>query len=102
MSAGKAIITISSKDGNCTKTIEVYVTNIIKEDDPVKETIKTGDVNGDNKINMTDIICLRKYFAGLTNLSEKNKLNADINKDGKINMTDIIKLRKYFAGLENL
>ena len=97
-SPGNATITVKSKDGNTTKTINVTVN--ASETPEIEVTL--GDINLDGAINMTDLIKLRKYFAGLETLDERALKNADINKDGTVNMTDIIKLRKYFAGLEDL
>jgi len=92
---GNAIITITSHN-NVKKTISVNVTL------PIKTNVKKGDINLDGKINMTDLIKLRKQQAGLEKLNTEASINADINNDGRVNMTDIIKLRKYFAGLEDI
>lgn len=97
-SPGNATITVKSKDGNTTKTINVTVN--ASETPEIEVTL--GDINLDGAINMTDLIKLRKYFAGLETLDERALKNSDINKDSTVNMTDIIKLRKYFAGLEDL
>jgi PIN domain nuclease of toxin-antitoxin system len=64
--------------------------------------VKKGDINLDGKVNMTDLIKLRKYQAGLEKLNAEALINADVNSDGKVNMTDIIKLRTFFAGLEDI
>ena len=57
----------------------------------------TGDVNGDGKINNTDIILLgRAYMAGD---GAKYLAVADMNNDGRITNTDIILLgRLYMTG----
>ena len=53
-----------------------------------------GDINGDGKINNTDIILLgRAYMAGT---ADKYIANADMNKDGKITNTDIILLGRLY------
>jgi hypothetical protein len=59
-----------------------------------------GDVNGDNKLSTSDIVILRRYLAGLTTLSDLNKLSGDYNRDGKISTTDIVMMRRKLAGLE--
>lgn len=96
--AGEAYITITSKDGNASTKVKV----IVNDKEVASAEIKLGDINCDGKINMTDIIRLRKYLAGKETLNNQSLKNGDINKDGKINMTDIIKLRKYLAGKEKL
>ncbi|MBD5146812.1 MAG: hypothetical protein HDT21_13030 [Ruminococcus sp.] len=57
----------------------------------------TGDVNGDGKLNNTDIILLgRAYMAGD---GAKYLSVADINNDGRITNADIILLgRLYMTG----
>ena len=55
-----------------------------------------GDMTDDGKVNIMDLIRLRKYLAGdevAINLS-----NADVTGDGKVNVMDLIRLRKYLAG----
>lgn len=52
---------------------------------------KSGDINGDGKINVVDIVALVNYL-----LDEKNDnivlINADVNDDGKVNILDIVAL----------
>lgn len=51
-----------------------------------KESI--GDVNGDGKVNLTDITSVVSYILG-NDTSELNINLADVNKDGKINISDV-------------
>lgn len=55
-----------------------------------------GDMTDDGKVNIMDLIRLRKYLAG-DNVSI-NLSNADVTGDGKVNVMDLIRLRKYLAG----
>ena len=64
----------------------------------VKATYKTityGDLNGDDKINLLDLIALRKHLAKWS--IEIDKDAADCNVDGNINLLDLILMRKYLA-----
>ena len=56
-----------------------------------------GDVNGDGRINGTDVTFLRRYITGGYGVSI-NELAADINGDGRINGTDVTFLRRYITG----
>ena len=61
-----------------------------------EQTSLPGDVNGDGKVNGTDLIRLRRYLAGES--VEIVAENTDVNGDGTINGMDLIRLRKYLAG----
>ena len=59
---------------------------------------KLGDVNGDDIIDVKDLMLIRKYMVGL-DVPEFNFLAADINGDGKVNAVDLTLVRKYLVGL---
>ena len=48
--------------------------------------IVTGDLNKDGKLNLKDLVKMRKYFLDGNNLDENEMLAADCNFDGKINL----------------
>ena len=56
-----------------------------------------GDVNGDGRINGTDVSLLRRYIAGGYNTTI-NEYAADVNADGRRNGTDVSWIRRYIAG----
>lgn len=56
-----------------------------------------GDLNGDGKVNSTDVILTRRYIVGGYN-QNVNELAADVNRDGRVNSADVILLRRYIAG----
>ncbi|MBQ3425642.1 MAG: leucine-rich repeat protein [Clostridia bacterium] len=56
-----------------------------------------GDLDGNNKINTTDVILLRRHIAGGYNQTI-NESAADVNSDGKRNTTDVILIRRFIAG----
>jgi len=63
-----------------------------------------GDANGDNKIDIKDVVLLRKYITNFdydTNTSSVNvELGADANGDGKIDIKDVVILRKYITNYD--
>ena len=63
-----------------------------------------GDSNGDQKIDMKDVVLLRKYITNFdydTNTSSVNvELGADANGDNKIDMKDVVILRKYITNYD--
>lgn len=56
-----------------------------------------GDINGDDKITLMDVVKLRKFMVGGYDVTVDQQ-QADVNMDGKISMMDIILLRKYVVG----
>lgn len=58
---------------------------------PAKYT--PGDVNDDGRINVADIVAIRRINAGLDD-GKFIKEAADINGDGRINVADIVAIRR--------
>ena len=60
-----------------------------------------GDVNGDGKVNTSDLVMLRRYLASMdptTMVSEVEiKKGADANDDGVVDAIDLAFLRQYLA-----
>lgn len=55
--------------------------------------IVAGDLNKDGKLNLKDLVKMRKYFLDGNNLDENEILAADCNFDRKINLKDLVKMR---------
>ncbi len=53
-------------------------------------TRTVGDVNGDGKINVTDIIKVAAYLKGYKKLKDEEIKVADVDENGEINKEDII------------
>ena len=63
----------------------------------VVDNFVPGDVNGDTKVDITDVILVRRYLATGYDVSI-NTDAADVNADGKVNATDVILMRRFIAG----
>ena len=57
-----------------------------------------GDVNGDRKVNMKDIVLLQQYLNGWS--VNIDMIAANVNGDTKVNMKDIVLLQQYLNGWE--
>ena len=55
--------------------------------------IVTGDMNKDGKVDLKDLIKIRKSILDDSNLETNEGLAADCNSDGKINLKDLVKVR---------
>ena len=85
--ASKATTTFTMPKGN----VEIKATY---KDEPDSD-FTYGDANGDGKINMLDVLLIRKYIAKQP--VTPNLIASDVTDDGKINMLDVLLIRKYIA-----
>ncbi len=77
------------RDGVC--TVCGYSENAVEPE------VTTGDVNGDGKINLSDIFMIKSYIAGQMNFDETQMKAADINGDGKANLADLFLVKNYVS-----
>ena len=67
-----------------------------------KELVRTkaviGDVNGDGKVNVFDILQIQRYIEGKRTFTKQQIFNADVNADGKIDTIDTLLISWYKAG----
>lgn len=61
-----------------------------------------GDVNGDGKLNMLDVLKAQRHLLGLETLSGASAAILDINGNGKIDIMDILAMQKDILGIEKL
>lgn len=57
-----------------------------------------GDVNGDEAIDLLDLVRLRKYLVNIS--TPINETNADLDGDGSVGLKDLVLLRKLLVGAE--
>ena len=60
--------------------------------------VVTGDVNGDGRITITDVVKLQNKVAGASKLTGAYALAGDINGDGKITITDVVQAAQVTVG----
>lgn len=58
--------------------------------------VKFADLDGDGKIDVIDLILIRKLIVGYS--TDSNLLAADINCDGNVDAFDLVAIRRYIAG----
>ena len=90
-------------NNNCFASSYNYINPYQKAGTNATVVFESGDVTGDNNINIRDIIKIRKYIANSNkwNLTETEKKKADVDGNTIINIRDIIKIRKYIAAKSN-
>ena len=57
-----------------------------------------GDVNGDGKLNIMDILLAQRSILGLGKLAEEIA-RADLNGNGKVDILDVLLMQKKILGL---
>ena len=57
---------------------------------------KVGDTNGNDVVDMGDVIKLERIILGL----DSQTYGADVNNDGLVNMGDVIKIERIILGLD--
>ena len=60
--------------------------------------VVTGDINGDGKNTLTDMVQLQAHLLGRTALSEASFHAADLNGDGKVTITDMVQITSVLLG----
>jgi len=60
-----------------------------KKPEQPKKKVTKGDVNGDGKVNVTDVTITSAAVKGKKTLNVEQKEAADMNGDGKVNVADV-------------
>ncbi len=60
--------------------------------------VVTGDVNGDGKCTITDLVQIQSYLLNKQTFSDAALQAADLNGDGKCTITDLVQVQSYLLG----
>ena len=71
---------------------------IILDEDTVFTFVVTGDVDGDGKAEIRDLLQVNKYRLGKTTLEGVNAQAGDVNNDGTIDIKDLLQINKARLG----
>ena len=96
-----APVTLDDLDG-FSIAISLNLTDTTLKNTGAVPDIKTGDLNGDKVINVTDISMLAAHVKGIKPLTDEQKVLADLNGDGRIDVTDVSKLAGHVKGIKPL
>ena len=64
----------------------------------VPKTYTTGDVNGDNNVDVLDAAAIQKHASGKAELNSDQLAAADVNGDGNVDVLDAAEIQKFAAG----
>ena len=73
-----------------------------KDKEGIGGDIMTGDANGDEQINVSDIAVIASFIKGIKALDTDGQSAADVNADSKINVTDIAMIAAHIKGIKAL
>ncbi|MDD3363021.1 MAG: dockerin type I domain-containing protein [Hespellia sp.] len=62
------------------------------------DNLKKGDVNGDNNVNLKDLMIILKHVSGKESMDESKQKIADVNADGKVDLKDLMLILKFVSG----
>ena len=81
-----------------TETMAILQASAPTADVTFLSTPKRGDVNGDGRRNVSDIMLIVNYILGQAN-EDFNTIVADLNNDGNVNVSDIMILVNIILGM---
>ena len=64
--------------------------------------IVTGDVNGDGKISVTDLLAVKAHLLQKSPLIGAQAKAADVNGEGGITVTDFIQFKSHLLGKDQI
>ncbi len=73
----------------------IRITDLQGREFAVLTVLIYGDVNGDGKINLSDMIKVRNHNLETALLQNIFCIAGDVNRDGKVNLSDMIKIRNH-------
>lgn len=65
-----------------------------------KPDSKAGDVNGDGKVTVMDLLKVRKAILENSTLTKEEEARADVNGNGRIDIIDLLRIQKIILGIE--
>ncbi|MDE6781671.1 MAG: hypothetical protein K2J40_09460 [Ruminococcus sp.] len=85
---GKYFANIASvqKNGFYTFSDDIYF--------EIEDSKIEGDVNNDDKLNVSDAVLLQKWLLGMSNTELANWKAADLCEDGRLDVFDMVEMRK--------
>lgn len=96
------VITPATTVTTVTTPDDTTVTTSIQIGDSDNDKGVKGDTTCDGEVKSNDLLLLKKYLLGLSDLTPQALANADINGDGDVKSNDLLALKKFLLGLAEL
>lgn len=75
-----------------------YIIRVIRQG----TALGKGDVNGDGKISLLDMVMMKRHILNIELLTDQRLVAADINGDGKITLQDMLAVKRHILGYESI
>ena len=104
----KAYVTVYDKDGNVVDNNALVATGMVAKlivNGQVVDSVTiivTGDVNGDGKISITDMVSVQHHVLETTLLTDVYLLAADTQNDGRVTMTDFVQIQHHILEMNQI
>lgn len=89
---GKTLVKVTTPDGRVEAACEVTVISTTSGRLP-------GDINGDNLVNVHDVVMITRHILNYAQLDESQKQVADVNNDSTIDVRDVTMIMQFALGL---
>ena len=90
--------TITENGKNISGTDLIKTGQVLKEENKNYTLVVIGDITGDGKVNVRDMMTINKYRLKREELTGAYLIAGDVNYDSNINIKDMIQINKYRLG----
>lgn len=94
---------IYNKSGNLASDSEIIYTGMkVENENGAYKTVVKGDLNGDGKITITDLVKAKRHAVNIEVLSDEFLKALDLNGDGKVTITDLVIIKLASVNMREL
>jgi hypothetical protein len=90
-----------SENGTYIVYVRDNLENISSKEITVSNVYSLGDINNDGKIDVTDLVIIKRYLVSGNKtewkLTEEKLALSDINNDGKVDITDVVLVKRHIV-----
>ena len=105
--SGASNVTVKNAKGNILSSNDYLATGSsitikAKDDEKTYILVVNGDVSGDGKVTILDLLKIQKHIKGANKLNSSYLIAADTSGDGKVTILDLLQVQKHIKGARSL
>lgn len=81
---------------------KVYTITIAREKAEADTSVTKGDINGDGKITIADLVLLNRHILAINTLTGEQLKAADVNGNGSVNIQDLVLVNRHILGISSI